>query len=186
MPNPLDPYAFQQPTPFYESESQPADGEPVPPPPEPRRPTFSLFRMSRNDPAEKALLAMLLNADPTLPGEKPDKPVAFAVFGLGRVLPALVGKGIDPDNILMVCDFVSGPCACNLKVQCPGMDLLIATDWSAPPPEPAAAATMPSAAGAACRPAGGGLLRNIAVAGGILILSAGLAVLLVRRQTSRS
>jgi len=40
-----------------------------------------------------------------------------------------VGKGINRDNILMACEFLLGPCACEIKNLNPGTDMLIAANW---------------------------------------------------------
>src|SRR6185295_10828153 len=45
---------------------------------------FSLFRLSRTDPAEKAFVAMLLCTEPDLADAK--EPVAIPIFGRGRAL----------------------------------------------------------------------------------------------------
>ena len=55
--------------------------------------------------------------------------MAFPVIGRGRVLYALVGKGIFRDTIAMASRFVVGPCSCQVKDQNPGFDLLLAVDW---------------------------------------------------------
>ncbi len=94
------------------------------------RPSFSLLRVSRSDPAERVLVSMLLGSEPDL-REYADQPIAFAVFGRGRVLYALVGKGINRNTIREACAFLSGPCACVIKVESPGTDLLMAANWDA-------------------------------------------------------
>jgi len=92
------------------------------------RPRFSLVRVSRSDPAEASLVAMLLGSEPDL-HDYPDQPLAFPVFGRGRALYALVGAGINADTIEDACTFLSGPCACVVKWRNPGTDLLMAVDW---------------------------------------------------------
>lgn len=89
---------------------------------------FSVMRLSRKDPNEKILLEMLLNSEPDL-GEYSEEPIAFPVFGRGRELFALVGEGINADNIAQACYFLTGSCSCEVKAMNPGMDLLIAIDW---------------------------------------------------------
>ena len=91
------------------------------------RVTFSMIRLSRDDPDEKVLLQMLLNSEwdlKTLP-----KPMAFPVFGRGRALYALVGDGIRENNIQIACSFLVGWCSCEIKDQNPGVDLLISVNW---------------------------------------------------------
>jgi len=92
------------------------------------RSAFSLLHVSREDPAEDALVAMLSESESDL-NDLIDEPMAFPVFGRGRVLYALVGAGINRDNILRAGAFLTGPCLCEYKEQNPGMDLLMAVDW---------------------------------------------------------
>ena len=42
---------------------------------------------------------------------------------------ALVGKGIQNENIDEACTFLTGPCSCQVKELNPGVDLLMAVDW---------------------------------------------------------
>jgi hypothetical protein len=100
----------------------------------PMRIDFSTFRLSRTDPAEKALVTMLLNSDTGLEG-----PIAFPIFGRGRALWAMAGKGLNADMISEAGMFLTGACSCEAKELNPGVDLLFAADWesglSAPPPK---------------------------------------------------
>ncbi len=89
---------------------------------------FSMVTVSRDDPDESVLVSMLVSTEPDLV-DYADQPMAFPVFGRGRVLYALVGDGIDERNIHEACAFLTGPCACEIKDQTPGMDLLIAANW---------------------------------------------------------
>ena len=88
---------------------------------------FSIVTLKRDDPRERALLEMLLASEPDL--EQLNQPMAFPVIGRGRVLYALVGKGIFEDTIAMASRFVVGPCSCQVKDQNPGFDLLMNVDW---------------------------------------------------------
>lgn len=90
--------------------------------------SFVLLRLSRRDPAEQALISMLLHSEEDLlkfDGE----PIAMPVFGRGRADFALVGKGIEAQNIQDGCARLVGPCTCTVKRLYPGTDLLIAADW---------------------------------------------------------
>ncbi len=91
---------------------------------------FSILRVSRTDPAEKMLVEMLLGTEPDLRDYKTE-PMVFPVFGRGRVLFALVGKGINPDTITESAFILTGPCTCTIKEQNPGTDLVVAMDWDA-------------------------------------------------------
>lgn len=88
---------------------------------------FSVLTLDRNDPKEKFMLAMLLGSESDL--ESLSEPLAFPVIGRGRVLYALVGKGIFPDTIKSASRFVVGPCSCQVKEQNPGFDLLLSVAW---------------------------------------------------------
>lgn len=91
------------------------------------RVAFSLIRLSRQNPAEQTLVKMLLGTEEDLKDFK--DPMAFPVFGRGRALYALVGKGINNDTIDDACAFLIGSCSCQVKEQNPGVDLLLAMDW---------------------------------------------------------
>ena len=91
--------------------------------------TFSVIRVSRSDPAEQVFVRMLLNTEPDLKDFV--EPIAFPVFGRGRVLYALVGKGISRRNIEKACEFLVGWCSCQVKAENPGIDLLMFVDWEA-------------------------------------------------------
>ena len=94
--------------------------------------SFQMFRLSRDDPDEKFLVESLLNSEDDLQNEEfVNQPMAFPIFGRGRVLYALVGKGISNDGIREACEFLTGPCSCQVKNQNPGVDLLMAVNWNA-------------------------------------------------------
>jgi hypothetical protein len=93
--------------------------------------SFTLLRLSRTDPAEQALVQMLLHSEKDL-AEYSAEPMAFPIFGRGRADYALVGKGIVPQNVEEACARLVGPCTCQVKRQYPGIDLLIRTEWTAP------------------------------------------------------
>jgi hypothetical protein len=88
---------------------------------------FSLLRVRRDDPAEQALVAMLLGSESDL-AERTD-PMAFPVYGRGRALWALVGAGITEKNVRDSAGFLVGPCSCEVKELNPGFDLLLSADW---------------------------------------------------------
>jgi hypothetical protein len=89
------------------------------------------------------------------------QPVAFPVFGRGRVLGALSGEGLTADAVRGVAEFLTGPCSCQVKELNPGADLLMVADWDAflseggalaQPEVPNLAAVGPSLAGAGAAP----------------------------------
>lgn len=91
---------------------------------------FSALRLSRNDPAESLLVDMLLSTEPDLrDADYISQPMAFPVFGRGRVLYSLVGEGITAPLIEDACRFLTGACQCTVKAQNPGAELLLSADW---------------------------------------------------------
>ena len=105
----------------------------------PLRLAFSVLRLSRDDPDEAVLRAMLMKVEPDL-ADYAGEPMVFAVFGRGRALEPLIGRGIHVDNIREAASYLCGACSCEIKEQNPGMDLLLTADWApvdqAPKPEP--------------------------------------------------
>lgn len=94
---------------------------------------FSLLRVARTDAAEAALVTMLINSEPGLAG-----PIVYPIFGRGRALWAMAGKGLTAENIMEAGAFLVGACSCEAKEQNPGLDLLVAAEWEsglAPAPE---------------------------------------------------
>jgi hypothetical protein len=88
---------------------------------------FSVVSVSKDDSQEQFLIDCLLNSESDLRGF--DEPMAFPVFGRGRVLYAVVGQGISADTIRKASSFIVGPCSCQVKEQNPGFDLLLSCDW---------------------------------------------------------
>ncbi len=91
---------------------------------------FSTLTVSRSDPKERFLLAALLNSEPDLQ-QYAAEPILFPVFGRGRALYALVGQGINAENIRDAIGFLTGPCGCEIKMLNPGVDLPMAVNWDA-------------------------------------------------------
>jgi hypothetical protein len=91
---------------------------------------FSILPVSRSDPKEQMLLETLLNSEPDL-DEYSDEPIVFPTFGRGRALFALVGDGINTDNLREAIAFITGPCGCEIKMLNPGVDLLMNENWDA-------------------------------------------------------
>lgn len=91
---------------------------------------FSSLRIARDDPAEKWLVDILLSVESDLRDEGiVNQPMVFPVFGRGRALYALVGKGIAADTIRRAASFLTGACQCTVKAQNPGVDLLMPVRW---------------------------------------------------------
>ena len=91
---------------------------------------FSILPVSRSDPNEKMFLEMLLKSEPDL-NEYSAEPIVFPTFGRGRALFALVGEGINTDNLREAIAFITGPCGCEIKMMNPGVDLLMNENWDA-------------------------------------------------------
>lgn len=106
--------------PNVESGVPTAPGDPIPV-------VFSVLEVSRKDPAEEMLVRMLLRLEPDL--AELSEPMAFPIFGRGRVLFPLVGKGINAEMIGEASAFLAAPCSCVIKAQNPGVDLLMSVGW---------------------------------------------------------
>ena len=81
-----------------------------------------MVKLSRTDPAEEIFVKMLLGTESDLASYH--TPLAFPVFGRGRALYALVGKGIKRKLIKSTCNTIIGWCSCTIKEDNPGTDLL--------------------------------------------------------------
>jgi hypothetical protein len=90
---------------------------------------FSMLRLSRQQPEEAALMAMLTHMEPDLE-DYAHEPMVFPIYGRGRALEPLIGKGIHAANILEASGYLCGACSCEIKEQNPGIDLLMAADWT--------------------------------------------------------
>jgi hypothetical protein len=91
---------------------------------------FSTLRVSRKNAGEAALIAMLMHIEPDL-GDYLDEPMVFPIFGRGRALEPILGKGINADNLYEASTYLCGACSCEIKEQNPGIDLLMKADWGA-------------------------------------------------------
>ena len=88
---------------------------------------FELIRVSRKVENERVFVSMLINSEPGL--HEFDEPVAIPIFGRARSHFALVGRGINEENIEESCQFLVGACSCEVKSQNPGADLLVRANW---------------------------------------------------------
>jgi hypothetical protein len=90
--------------------------------------SFPVLRISRSDAAEQGLVALLTAAfTPTPPAARP---FTVAISGQGRAIAMLSGDEIDSGGIIAWCEFIAGPCSCQVKAELPGSDLLMRADWS--------------------------------------------------------
>ncbi len=91
---------------------------------------FSTLRLSRSNAEEAALIAVLMHIEPDL-GDYVKEPMVFPIFGRGRALEPMIGKGIHADNLFQASSYLCGACSCEIKEQNPGIDLLMTADWGA-------------------------------------------------------
>ncbi len=89
--------------------------------------SFSAVRLSRENTEDEMLVRMLLDTEEDLIDA--EGPMVFPVFGRGRVLYGLVGKGIAPDTIEAAAAYLVGSCSCQVKEDNPGVDVLMAMNW---------------------------------------------------------
>lgn len=89
---------------------------------------FSMVRVRRDDPAEAMFLPMLMGIEDDL-GDFVSETMVFPVFGRGRLLEPLIGRGVVAENVMEYATYICGACSCEVKDQNPGVDLLIAADW---------------------------------------------------------
>ena len=93
-------------------------------------PSFSIDKVQRSDPGEAVLLGALLRSDPDLEKSLAKEPIAFPIFGRGRALYPLAGKGITDEHIEEACLYLVGSCSCEAKLLNSGLDLPMSADWS--------------------------------------------------------
>ena len=117
----------------WDFESEPGSKKEPPPP---MHPSFSIDRVLRSDAGEAVLLSALLRSDPDLEKSLAKEPIVFPIFGRGRALYPLAGKGITDEHIEEACLYLVGSCSCEAKLLNPGLDLLMSADWSVAPRAP--------------------------------------------------
>lgn len=89
---------------------------------------YEIVRVSRKDPKEQVFVDLLMSCEEGLE-EYVEKTMVFPVFGRGRALYALVGAGINNDNIDEACMHLAGACMCTDKNRALGADMLMRFDW---------------------------------------------------------
>jgi hypothetical protein len=95
----------------------------------PLRVAFSMLRLRRDDPAERLLVPMFLHSEGDLAGRIKKEPMAFAVFGRGHCLAALVGAGLTAENIKKSCALLLAPCTCDAQEEMEWFELLMTSNW---------------------------------------------------------
>ncbi len=109
---------------------------------------FPIVRLDRRQADEDGFVRLLLASEEGL--EKAKGPLAFPIFGRGRVLCGLEVGGSELEEVEERARFLCGACSCRVKELNPGTDLLLPADWdrlldtdteaAATPPAPAAPA----------------------------------------------
>jgi len=160
---------------------------------------FSLLDVRRDDPAEALLVRMLLGTEPDLSGYQ--EAMAFPVYGRGRVLYALIGQGINARTVMKANAFLVGECACEIKAENPGTDLLMPVDWEKGigdnaligavelPPLPGTALPISAVSPDTSKPETGNgspFVRNtvFVVAAALVLVAAGTMIRLVRHRSA--
>jgi hypothetical protein len=88
-------------------------------------PRFSMVRITRSDPAEEFLLSALLTKEDAI-----QRPMAFPIFGRGRVLPSLAGRHLNEETIGRTCRLLLGDCTNEVQQTSGGSELLLGADWN--------------------------------------------------------
>jgi hypothetical protein len=97
----------------------------------PVRVEFPVIEVARTS-TEEVFVQMLLGSEDGL--KDVTGPIAFPVFGRGRALCSLHGRDLEkPSELQRSLEFLCKACSCQAKELNPGLDLLISTDWNAPP-----------------------------------------------------
>jgi hypothetical protein len=90
--------------------------------------SFPILRLARSQAEEHGLIQLLTAAFTPVPPS--DQPLTVAIAGQGRAIALLSGAEIDAGYLSAWCEFIAGPCSCQVKAELPGSDLLMRADWS--------------------------------------------------------
>jgi hypothetical protein len=63
------------------------------------------------------------------PGHPENEPMAFAIFGRGRVIGPITGADLNHETLIQLGGYLCGRCSCQVKAQNPGSDILLNNDW---------------------------------------------------------
>ena len=86
---------------------------------------FEIDRLAFDDKEEEALRAMGSGLAASSSG-----PWLIPIFGRGRMLDAIDAKELSVQTVMNACQYMVGECSCTVKTQNPGVDLLMAANWS--------------------------------------------------------
>jgi len=113
-------------------ELPPDDGTGRPQSTLPLRIAFSVLAVRRDDPAETLLVKTVESALEQSKSKKDEGgPIVCPIFGRGRILGAVAGQAVTAEAIESAGQFLCGACACTLKGELSGTDLLLTADWDA-------------------------------------------------------
>ncbi|MFP6873977.1 MAG: hypothetical protein VCA55_10775 [Verrucomicrobiales bacterium] len=174
--------------------------------------SFSVVKVSMDDPDEEIFIRMLTGFVPELMEEHPGQPLVFPVFGRGRALDGIAAKMLNEELMASAGSYICGACSCEVKRENPGIDLVMSVQWDdllegsavvidkllpplegvgdlvavLPPEFPVAVTVNPAADSKADEPAGKSvsLLSVIGVLCGVLVtILIGLTFLMKRRSS---
>ena len=91
--------------------------------------SFPIIVLDPTLPEEAAFKQLLLATEDGLDQVK--GPILFAMFGRGRVLGSLSGDELNAEMLRNVAKFLGRECSCLLKELNPGVDMLMAAEWTA-------------------------------------------------------
>lgn len=89
--------------------------------------TFSTYQLDINDPEEEIFISMLTKLNNK--DKIQNNALIFPIFGRGRTLPVITDDELNKEKIFEVATFLSGPCACIVKAENPGVDILFTISW---------------------------------------------------------
>ncbi|MCE9529982.1 MAG: hypothetical protein K8T89_02405 [Planctomycetes bacterium] len=89
--------------------------------------SLPMVRLSRDQAEEKQFIDTMVRSQEGL--DKAKGPIAFVIFGRGRLLTALHGKDLNAANVESVARFLCGACSCQVKELNPGVDLVFHASW---------------------------------------------------------
>jgi len=89
--------------------------------------SFSVVTLDPKDPAEQSFIKILLNG--ATPEQLPESSIIAPVFGRGRCLGLIPSSKLTEKVILEKCNYLCSACACSVKSENPGFDLILQTNW---------------------------------------------------------
>ena len=90
---------------------------------------FSIIEIDPQDPAEHVFVRMLTAGMP--PELYANEVVIAPIFGRGRCSGPMPGSELTAEQVVSTCEYLCGACACSVKAENPGFDVLMMADWDA-------------------------------------------------------